>query len=183
MAQRVEFKTRSPVVWTALSALVPFALLVWFHKTNRQLNRLNQRRGHGRRILNPWWLTAPTLAMTALAVAAIVSFLAAGADPAMTADSGRWLLLAPADWPVSTLILSLAALAVGLAAAVAYLVYLLAHIEAVVALAGSDKDKTLLVLMAILSLVSVAYLVLFVVYKSQMTINQAVAGPAGDRAV
>ena len=192
MAEPTELKQRNSIAWTILSALVPFALLVWFHKTNRQINRLNQARGHDRQVLNPWWLTGPTLLMTALAAAFVVSWLSSGVDllviipgggsgsslAGQAVDSGSWIdgrqlieSISQSGW---TLIWLAATAVVGLAAAAAYIIYLLQQIEAVATLGGTGQDKTLMVIMAILSLVSVAYLVLYVVYKSQEIINRAV---------
>ncbi len=43
--------------WTLLSLFVPFAILVWFCRTNRQINHLNKIRGNDCRVMTPWWLT------------------------------------------------------------------------------------------------------------------------------
>ena len=86
MSGSANLKQRNSTAWAVLSALIPFALLYWFHKTNRQINFLNQTRGNDRRILNPWWLTGPTLVMVVLAGAFMISWLSSRPDVSSIVD-------------------------------------------------------------------------------------------------
>ena len=52
----VDLRRRNPTGWTVASLLLP-VLLYWFHKSNGQINVLNQTAGRPQRIMNPWWLT------------------------------------------------------------------------------------------------------------------------------
>ena len=58
---------------------------------------------------------------------------------------------------------------------IAFILYLVKHVDGIVALAGTNEDKTMLLVMGILGAVVFWPLVVFVVYKSQEIINQALS--------
>ena len=74
----VDLKQRGPVAWTLIALLVPFGLLIWFHKSRRQIDHLNQEAGRPQRLMSPWWLTGPAIAITALAFL-LITILIVGA--------------------------------------------------------------------------------------------------------
>ena len=54
---KVRLEPDGALKWILLSLFVPFAILVWFYRTNRQINYLNKIRGNDCRVMTPWWLT------------------------------------------------------------------------------------------------------------------------------
>ena len=205
----VDLKRRSPVAWTVITLLVPFGILYWLHKSNRQIEHLSQQVGRPQRLLNPWWLTGVAILNLFLAVAFLVVLFASSnntnnlpsASPS-SSTTGLTSTVAPADPSATTLLadysddsewdsddfdnlspyflLPLLGLFVTSVAFVAlYIIYLIKHVDGVVALAGTNEDKTLLLVMAILSAFLVQVLIAVVVYKSQEIINQAIDDQSG----
>ena len=84
--QKVDLKQRGPVAWTLISLLVPFGLLIWFHRTRRQIDFLNQEAGRPQRLMNPWWLTGPLLALTGLVLLILIIVLIAAASSSASAS-------------------------------------------------------------------------------------------------
>ena len=175
MAKTVDLKSRSPLTWLLLGLLVPFSLLYWIYKTNGQVNHLNQIRGSGRRVMNPWWLMVTTVVLGCL-VSGLLLVLILLPDPDVSwGQELRWLV-----WPMMVAWMAWMAL---------YIVYLLQYVEAVAALGASRQDKDIMIIMAILSPSVGLPFYLFVVYKSQVIIDQALAelaaagsGPAAQLA-
>ncbi len=205
----VDLKRRDPVAWTVITLLVPFGILYWLHKSNKQIEHLSQQVGRPQRLLNPWWLTGVVILSLFFAVGFLVVALTSSnntnnlpsASPS-SSTTGLTSTVVPADTSATTsladyiddselddsdldnlsayALLPLLGLMVTVVAFVAlYVIYLIKHVDGVVALAGTDEDKTLLLVMAILGALLVQGLVAVVVYKSQEIINQAIDDQSG----
>ena len=203
----VDLKRRGPVAWTVITLLVPFGILYWLHKSKRQIEYLSQQVGRPQRLLNPWWLTGVAILNLLLAVALVVVVFAqsdinnsSSASPS-SSTTGLTSTVAPADTSATTspanyidgdeldgdelgsflayILLLLGVVAASMAFVVLYVIYLIKHVDGVVALAGTNEDKTLLLVMAILSAVLIQALIAVVVYKSQEIINQAIDDQSG----
>lgn len=235
---QVDLKQRGPVAWTLISLLVPFGMLVWLHKSQRQINFLNQEAGRPQRLISPWWVTGPTLLTIGL-LAILFSLTWSNSSDAALAQADTTVPVAesvidpppvlpdedfdpfgpddsiiPYDPVVSdpvgfgsdlsnqgedpgdanaalalgALLIILALFLVAIGVLIVYIIYLVKHVDGVVALAGTNDDKTVLLVMAILGVLVFGPLIAFVVYKSQEIINQAIAdradpAPAGPQPV
>lgn len=214
---QVDLKKRGPVAWTFISLLVPFGILFWFHKTRRQIDFLNSEADRPQRLMNPWWITGPILALLGLLLALVLFAITTDTDgeqvqvdylgstaietpstPSGLDDAGgagstsaaytlddlvgvESATIEADEDDVSALfvVVGLALYLLFFAVAVGYLVvfiiYLVKHTDGVVALAGTNEDKALLLVMGILGAVVFTPLIAVVVYKSQEIINQALS--------
>lgn len=206
-ASQVSLKPRGPVAWTLISLLVPFGILVWLHKSRRQIDFINQSAGRPQRLISPWWLTGPILALFGFLLVVLVVALVINSgtvDDPVPADSTSEVTSDLGDSTVGGGLDGLAAdtdddgddaavtalfglftlltFVIGVGMLVAWIIYLLKHIDGVVALAGTNDDKTLLLVMGLLGALVFSPLLVFVVYKSQEILNQAIADFSGAEA-
>ena len=154
---KVRLEPDGALKWTLLSLFVPFAILVWFYRTNRQINYLNKIRGNDCRVMTPWWLSI-------LAVVFSLAFVIIILDRSGAAVPSFLYLFA-----------SLVFLPGGLALMALALVYLVQHIIGVTSLGVTNQDKSSLITTGVLSCVLLPPLVVLVVYRSQLIINRALS--------
>lgn len=202
--EQVDLKQRGPVAWTLISILVPFGLLFWLHKSCRQINFLNREAGRPQRLISPWWVSGPVLAMVALLLGLIAFVYSVGPIEERSTDPTHELTVGDqlesvvyqedvsaddnTDDEISPAVLLGILLSYGLTLLVSIfyivmaIIYLLKHVDGVVSLGGLEDDKAALLVMGILGLVVFGPLIAYVVYKSQDEINQALADRGSNSA-
>ncbi len=90
MLASVNLKKGGPVAWTLLALFIPFALLVWLHRSHRQIGQLSQQRGSGPRRISPWWVSSFTIITTILLVGALLLVSFRGGSRASNDSQAAW---------------------------------------------------------------------------------------------
>ena len=86
----VNLKKGGPVAWTLLALFVPFALLVWLHRSHRQISQLGRRPDGGQRRISPWWVSSFTIITCLLLIGVLLLLSLRGNNRASDASQVAW---------------------------------------------------------------------------------------------